>query len=129
MADTQPAAEAPATNPAEATKSNGSTEAQAVTKPDATESAESGDKEGTNGTAEAAKGEESSSKEKDGRSDGRQFDNRRGGRGGRGGGNKSFRKYVDLEHLLWTSTYIHTGAMTNSRTCPSRMTPTRLGNK
>ncbi|KAL5377185.1 hypothetical protein DPSP01_009997 [Paraphaeosphaeria sporulosa] len=97
MADTQPAAEAPATNPAEVSKSNESTET--VAKPETTASAESGDKEGANGTAEASKEAESSTKEKDDRSNGRQFDNRRGGRGGRGGGkfggNKPFRKRND----------------------------------
>jgi uncharacterized membrane protein len=98
MADTQPAAEAPATNPAEATASNES--AQAVANPGTAENAKPSDKESANGTAEAGKEAEESTKEKDDRSNGRPFDNRRGGRGGRGGGrfggNKQFRKCVDL---------------------------------
>lgn len=118
MADTQPATEALATNPAEA---------QAVAKPDATvESSEPGETEGTNGTAEPSKDEESS---KNDRSNGRKFDNRRGGRGGNfHGSNKRF-KYVDIKDSLRAATHPLSGAMTNSRTCPSQMTPTRLDNK
>jgi lupus La protein len=97
MADTQPAAEAPATNLAEVTQSNES--AQAVAEPDTAESAKPSDKEGTNGTAEPGKEAEASTRENNDRSNGRPFDNKRGGRGGRGGGrfggNKQFRKCVD----------------------------------
>ncbi|KAJ4353632.1 uncharacterized protein N0V89_005362 [Didymosphaeria variabile] len=98
MADNQPAAEASATNPAEVevTKSNESAEVQAVAKPDATaESVDSGEKKGTNGNAEAGNENESSTKEKDDRSNGRKFDNRRGrGRGGFGA-NRHFRQRND----------------------------------
>ena len=108
MSDTTAAAEAPAQNPAEVTKNEetvAKTDATAETSENnATESVKNGDNAAVDGAAEVVKTEESSadkSEKKDGRENGRKFDNRRGGN--KFGGNR--RKYVRLR-LLFKTVYL-----------------------
>lgn len=132
MSDTKAAAEAPAQNPAEVTKNDESvakTDAPTETsEKDVTESAKNGDNAAVDGASEVVKTEESSpnkSDKKDTRENGRKFDNRRGGN--KFGGIR--RKYAQSPTSTRNRYLPHSGAMTSSRTCQTRTTRMKLGNR